>query len=534
MRNNDIKKYEKLNVEEDNDNNFFMFKQNNKKQGNNIKRKRKLVKDNIIKDKINILIFGFIVFFAIVFSFSILLEINENQESNYIRNLIKNIINQNNLLDNQNDNKEIINDNKTEKEKEKEKDKEEENEKDKEEENDIKKEIKEENEEEENEEEEIKPSRDDIYKKEYFDGFDSSFGKARSFLESNIKGKILHKEKFVESKNPKVSGIIPVYNCQDMITRAVRSIQNQNMLNIEIILINDFSTDKTLTVLEKLQKEDPRIKVIKNKKNMGILYSRSIGALSAKGKYIFPLDNDDMFLDKDVFQTISDRADKGNFDIIEFRGHLILPSKEDLFHRGRIGTTFSPYGDNIVLFQPELGAFPLKKGKKYGEYTLISVYLWSKCIKTKIYKKALNLLGKERYSRYMLRDEDVLINVIIFNIAKSFKFLGKYGIVHILRETSASIQPDDVQKNKQEIYVLEAALEFSKDLKENKEWIAYYATEILNSNKLEETLKDKYINNIFISCLDRIFKTQSQYFYDKDKEEIKKRVIAKKYINYKF
>ena len=59
-------------------------------------------------------------------------------------------------------------------------------------------------------------------------------------------------------------------------------------------MVNDFSTDETLSMVEEFQKEDPRIKIINNQKNMGILYSRSIGALSAKGEYIFPLDNDDM------------------------------------------------------------------------------------------------------------------------------------------------------------------------------------------------------------------------------------------------
>ena len=560
MMNIDIKQYEKLNIEdEDNDQNFIMYKQNNKTQIKSIKKRRKLIKDNIIKHKTFVII---ILFIVIILAFSILTEINENQESKIISNLIKNIINKSNLLD-----KEKEKDTKTDKEKEKDVkiNKEKDIKTDKEKEKDVKtdkekdiktdkekdvktdkekdvktdkekeKEIKEENKEKEEWEwEEKKPSNDDIYKKEYFDGFDTSFNKARRFLESNMNGEILHNEPFVEQEHPKISGIIPVYNCQDIITRAVRSIQNQNILNLEIILINDFSTDNTSLILEKLQKEDPRIKVLNNKKNMGILYSRSIGTLSAKSKYIFPLDNDDMFLDKDVFQIISDRADKGNFDIIEFRGVLTLPSKKNLFERRRIGTTFSPYGDNIVRFQPQLGAFPLQKGNKYGEYRLISVYLWSKCIKTKIYKKALNLLGKERYSRYMLRDEDLLVNYIIFNIAESFKFLGKYGIVHIQRDSSASVQPNYIQLNKQNIYVLEAALEFSKNLKENKEWIAYYTTMILNARKLEDTLKEEYVNKIFISCLDQIFKNQTKYFYDRDKEEIKKRVIANKFINYKF
>ena len=52
---------------------------------------------------------------------------------------------------------------------------------------------------------------------------------------------------------------------------------------------------------------------------MCLLYSRCIGVLAAKGKYIFPLDNDDMFLDEDVFDVVTKIADKGDFDIVEFK-----------------------------------------------------------------------------------------------------------------------------------------------------------------------------------------------------------------------
>ena len=102
-----------------------------------------------------------------------------------------------------------------------------------------------------------------------------------------------------------MSAVIPVYNSKNYIEKAVRSIQNQNIKDIEIILINDKSKDDTLNIIQNLQKEDQRIKIIDNKQNKGILYSRCVGTLAAKGKYIFPLDNDDMFLDKDVFQLLT-------------------------------------------------------------------------------------------------------------------------------------------------------------------------------------------------------------------------------------
>ena len=99
--------------------------------------------------------------------------------------------------------------------------------------------------------------------------------------------------------------IIPLYNCEKTIKPTLHSIQYQNMSEIEIILINDCSTDNTSKIIEKAQKYDHRIKAIKNNKNMGALYSRSIAALMTKGEYIFGLDNDDMYFYHDVFDYIA-------------------------------------------------------------------------------------------------------------------------------------------------------------------------------------------------------------------------------------
>ena len=60
----------------------------------------------------------------------------------------------------------------------------------------------------------------------------------------------------------------------------------QNISNLEIILINDFSKDETLSIIEQLQKEDKRIKIINNQKNMRTLYSICIGVLAAKEIFI--------------------------------------------------------------------------------------------------------------------------------------------------------------------------------------------------------------------------------------------------------
>ena len=81
----------------------------------------------------------------------------------------------------------------------------------------------------------------------------------RNYLNKCLEG-IIKNVTFTISNNPKISVIIPVYNSQKTIKSALRSIQNQNMIDIEIILINDNSKDKSLQIIESIQKKDPRIK----------------------------------------------------------------------------------------------------------------------------------------------------------------------------------------------------------------------------------------------------------------------------------
>ena len=135
--------------------------------------------------------------------------------------------------------------------------------------------------------------------------------RARNFMKNCTEGILLNSN--IQSHNPnnliKISVVIPVYNCEKTIKAAVRSIQNQNMAEIEIILVNDFSKDNSLSIINELMNEDPRISLINNEKNMGALYSRNIGILKAKGKYVMNLDNDDMFMDSDVFDTIFEEAE---------------------------------------------------------------------------------------------------------------------------------------------------------------------------------------------------------------------------------
>lgn len=92
--------------------------------------------------------------------------------------------------------------------------------------------------------------------------------------------------------DPLVSVIVPLYNTQEFLPRCLDSIINQSYINMEIILVNDGSTDDSISVCEKFAAKDDRIQII-NQSNQGALAARRNGVQSCQGKYVMFVDSDD-------------------------------------------------------------------------------------------------------------------------------------------------------------------------------------------------------------------------------------------------
>lgn len=93
-----------------------------------------------------------------------------------------------------------------------------------------------------------------------------------------------------------ISVIMPIYNAKDYVEDAIYCILNQTEKDFELILVDDCGTDGSIEIAEKIveKEKDSRIRIIRNKKNMGIAYSRNIAIEIAKGEYIAPMDHDDL------------------------------------------------------------------------------------------------------------------------------------------------------------------------------------------------------------------------------------------------
>ena len=112
--------------------------------------------------------------------------------------------------------------------------------------------------------------------------------------------------------SPLISIIIPVYNVEKYFENCIKSVQNQSYRNIEIIIINDGSTDSTKELCEYYSKNDKRIIVI-NQKNMGVSAARNAGIKYSNGQYISFVDGDD-YIDFDMYEKLVYFAQKYKSD----------------------------------------------------------------------------------------------------------------------------------------------------------------------------------------------------------------------------
>ena len=301
---------------------------------------------------------------------------------------------------------------------------------------------------------------------------------------------------------PKISAIVILYNSELSIKTAIRSIQNQKMIDIEILIIDDNSSDNSLEVIEKLEKKDKRIKIIKNKQNRGCLYSRSIGALNAKGKYIMALDSDDLFISKDIFNICYKEVEENNLDILEFSGFTVKKYILKLNNQlPEIAHYLKFKQHNLYIKQPELFDFLyLKNGSKI--IRRVDGYMWGKCLNSKIYVKALNILGEKIYERYHNFGEDRIVNFVLFRIAKSFKYIEEYGILYLNNSLSICNSYKKELLASDELFNIMSILNFTK----NTSYLSIPAYEIKHRWKhiikpgLNEDNKKilKYIINILL------------------------------------
>lgn len=143
-----------------------------------------------------------------------------------------------------------------------------------------------------------------------------------------------------------ISVIIPVYNAEQYLRRCLDSVCGQTLHNIEIICINDASTDNSLDILNEYAKKDNRIRLVTLEYNQGESIARNIGLKTAKGGYIGFVDNDDM-LDRDFYEKLYLKAKETDADMV--KGEVLEIDYDGKEHYGKINKRISENNNKMYF-----------------------------------------------------------------------------------------------------------------------------------------------------------------------------------------
>ena len=342
------------------------------------------------------------------------------------------------------------------------------------------------------------------------------------FRKINSENKLIDENNIIETnKNPDITVIMTIYNQAHCIYKGLRSIQNQSIKNIEIIIIDDCSLDNSTEVIKEYQKEDPRIILISHDSNEGTIKSRTDGIKIAKGKYITIIDGDDALIYKDILKHSLFIALKANIDAIEF--------KHAIFSEGRIKKVINDYNfTNItnIIYQPELRTkfiWIKEKTSFYNKNRLIC----GKLIKNELFKKMLTYIGDEYTNDYIIEAEDTIMAVSLFHLANSYYIMKEVGYFYSFRQENKYGFPKIKNKickvnNKLKInYGRIQYIKFfiEKGIRDEKEKASAF-------NEITKIDHTKYFEKTFDK---RIYKTMI-YIYDKISEFGNLTGTQKKYI----
>lgn len=261
-----------------------------------------------------------------------------------------------------------------------------------------------------------------------------------------------------------ISVIVPVYNVEKEIRRCLDSIQNQTYHNIEVIAVNDGSTDNSGTILDEYEERYPNIKVV-HKDNEGVTSARLSGIKKACGEWVGFVDGDD-YIESDMFEMLFSNAKKYNADISHCGYQMV-------FDDGRV-RYFHNTGC-LVEQDRRTGLIDLLDGSK------IEPGLCNKLFHRNLFH---SLLHTECMPTDIKINEDLLMNFFLFSAAEKSVFEDQCKYHYIVRNNSASRKKINQHRIVDPIKVKEIILEnIDENILENAQK-AYLSTCINAYNSL--------------------------------------------------
>ena len=321
---------------------------------------------------------------------------------------------------------------------------------------------------------------------------------------------------------PKISFVASVYNKEKYLNSLISSIQNQNMKEYELIFVDDCSNDESVNIIKKYMQKDKRIKLIKNKRNRGSLYTRYKGAQQSKGEFLIFVDSDDIVL-KDGILRAYKYIKKNNLDAVQFNS--VFEKKNSNIYISRRHYKY----DNII-YQPIL-SYIFYYNKNYERGTESNTALWDKLIKREVVRKVFRFIGKKFINKKIIIENDVIILFSLFKNAKSFKYIDELGYYYFFtNKDSITKTRDNPLKANLIIYSIFSNIMFLYEKTGNSYFEKYFCLYKLEQGFNRYKKCFNYINkgnSLIKYVINRLL--ESKYISLRNKKKIKN--IAKELIN---
>ena len=248
----------------------------------------------------------------------------------------------------------------------------------------------------------------------------------------------------------KLSIVIPVYNTEMYLKRCLDRVLEQTYKNVEIIIVNDASTDRSDEIIKQYKEKDKRIVYVEHKQNKGLFCSRVDGAKKATGDYIAFLDSDD-YVSIDFYRTLMINIQENNSDIA--MGKTIL---EDENGKRKVFNLFDSKHHFTLKDEEIFENFFKQKGLSYDWQTI-----WNKIYKKELWDKALPYYDEIKEHHVMT--EDICFSIVLFYFAKKLTFTQNDGIFYCQNKSSSTNDKNGgYKKLKKNIYDVKRTFDFMK------------------------------------------------------------------------
>lgn len=295
-----------------------------------------------------------------------------------------------------------------------------------------------------------------------------------------------------------ISIIVPFYNSEKYIEKCIYSLINQTYDEIELIFIDDASTDKSYELASKFK----QIKIIKNKDNKGVSYSRNLGIEQSTGNYIFFVDSDD-YVSKDCIEKLHNLIKQEKADIVGcnvIKKNIFKKEKTDIFYYNDFKMNILNEEKEVIISKNEIKNLivSMLENKYYRLNSELMGYSAGKLYKKEVIK---NL----KFNEKIHFREDTLFNLYAFMNSNKIIFLKEKLYFYTTNLESASFKffkyyedeineyfkiLKDINENKKSIYIWGVYMYMA--------YLKHYAMHnTLNSKEQNKALKDTFESNLW-------------------------------------